>query len=1041
MAPPPLLPVPLDLMDELAVGVVVTQRTGSVLAVNRAAAEMLGRPQAELVGKNMAVFTHPDDVARRSSSGALGPGQTATERRRLLHKDGSYRLAEERVRPLADGRIVSVVRDVTASAGAEHALHESEDRLLFIANAAPALIAYVDTEARYVWANETYRRWFGHPPEKIRGRHVSEVLGGSAWAMIRPQVERVLSGEEITFEDRLVYSSGPARDVRASYVPHRDGSGRVRGFVGLVTDITEVRKAEVALRRSERMLEESQRAAHVGSWEQTLPGGQRSDASSLLWSDETYRMFGFEPGSVEATYPLFVASIHPDDRETVRAVSTAGLRRGERFEKEYRVVRPDGAVRVIHAWTSIESDASGTPARMLGTCQDITERKLAEQEGRQAREQLQLVMDSTAAIITRCDRERRIVWANKSSAARFGKTPEEMVGRSLREIVGEAAYRVLDKFSDRVLTGETFEVDVEVPYPTMASRWEHVVYSPTLDPAGAPDGWVSVVTDNTHRRELERTLRLSEERYRSLVGAITSVVWTANARGEFVAPQTPWEAYTGQSWQQHEGRGWVGAVHPDDRERIEGLWTQAVRTGTLDRFPCRVWHASSAEYRFCEGSAVAMRNLDGSVREWIGTLVDVHERECALQELKEADRRKDTFLAMLSHELRNPLSPILNAVEILSRVGAGDPKMAARYRAVIVRQVQHMKRLLDDLLDVSRVSQDKIQLRKERLDLSALLVQALEVSRPLIIEKEQKLSVSLARGSLPVEADPTRIVQVFANLLNNAAKYSDRGGHIAVGVTVEGDEAVVKVRDDGVGMSQELLDRAFDLFMQETRSLDRAQGGLGIGLTMVRSLVKMHGGSVRAFSEGLGRGSELVVRLPLAPAAAAAPAARDAPLAAEATGGPLRVLVVDDNVDAARSLGDLLALLGHEVTLAHDGPAALAIAVSAPPELVLIDIGLPGMDGYAVAEALRKVGLEGAALIAVTGYGREEDVRRAREAGFDRHLTKPVEFAVLHQITTELRGSDRGAAAAPASPSRRGRPPRGLGAASGPRRKPGRRQS
>ena len=312
-----------------------------------------------------------------------------------------------------------------------------------------------------------------------------------------------------------------------------------------------------------------------------------------------------------------------------------------------------------------------------------------------------------------------------------------------------------------------------------------------------------------------------------------------------------------------------------------------------------------------------------------------------------------------------------------------------------------MKRLLDDLLDVSRVSQGKIQLRKELLELGAVLLQAVEVSRPIIGEKRQELSLRLTPEPLPLDADPTRLVQVFANLLNNAAKYTDAGGHIGLTVTTEDGEAVVCVRDDGMGMSQELLVRAFDLFVQETRSLDRAQGGLGIGLTMVRTLVRMHGGSVRAFSDGPGRGSEFVVRLPLAPHAEAFDCAV-APAKAPA-GSPLRVLVVDDNVDAAGAIGVLLELLGHEVTVAHDGPAALAAAAAAPPELVLLDIGLPGMDGYALAARLRDAGHDRATLVALSGYGQDEHLHRSTEAGFDRHLVKPLDFDVLREITTQLR--------------------------------------
>jgi two-component system CheB/CheR fusion protein len=873
--------LPLDLFDHVAAGIFVTDARGDVVAVNRAAADMLGLTREELVGKSLGAYTHPEDVDDRASRDEAA-GEWVAVRRRLLHKGGRYLVTDAKARVLDDGRRVTVVSDVTAHVSAEHALSESAEQLRFVANSVPALIAYVDVEGRYLWGNDSYRRWFGVPPERIQGRHVSEVLGASAWAIIRPYVERALAGEMVNFDHRLVYKSGPARDVRASYVPHFDSCGRVRGFVGLINDITEIRTAELALRRSEHMLEHSQSMAHVGSWEASVGADGQMDPGSLRWSDETYRILGYEPRTADASPELFFGSVHPEDRAALRALSKAGLQRSEPFEKEYRLVRRDGAVRVIHAWNRFERDAGGKPVRMVGTCQDITERK-----------------------------------------------------------------------------------------------------------------------------SLERALRSSEERYRSLLGAITSVVWTTDAEGRFVEPQAAWEAYTGQHWDEHRDYGWRTAVHADDLGTVQTLWAEAERAGTHYRSACRVWHAASSSYRYCESSAVAIRNVDGSIREWIGTLVDEHERERALQELREADRRKDEFLAMLSHELRNPLAPILNAVEVLDRVGPDEPEVMAKYRDVIARQVQHMKRLLDDLLDVARVSQGKIQLRTEPLELGAVLLQAVEVSRPMIVEKRQELSLTLAQGPLPLDADPTRLVQVFANLLNNAAKYTDAGGHIALTVRVEDGAAVVRVRDDGMGMTPELLAGAFDLFVQEARSLDRAQGGLGIGLTMVRTLVKMHGGSVRAFSEGPGRGSEFVVSLPLA-SGAALPADGDASSKDMPPPRPLRVLVVDDNEDAARSIGYLLEMTGHEVLVVFDGEDAIVAAVGAQPDLVLLDIGLPGMDGYAVAARLRAAGLKHATLVALSGYGQQEHLRRSREAGFDHHLVKPIDFEKVAKIAAQLQATAPG---------------------------------
>jgi PAS domain S-box-containing protein len=750
--------------------------------------------------------------------------------------------------------------------------------MVFAANALPALIAYVDTGLRYVWVNDPYVRWCGRPREEILGRHAAELLDPAAWAAVKPYAERALAGEEVAFDNTVVLDGGGTRDVHASYVPHRDEGGRICGFVALVTETTQTKAAERALRRSERLLKRSQAAAQVGSWEVTFDEKFREVPGSFFWSSETYRIFGVEP-TTPATLSLFYSRVHPDERGAMQARRQPNLVRGESYQSEYRIVRPDGTVRLLHSWLDFDPGADGT-MHVIGTCQDVTERKRAEMEIHRAREQLQLVVDTSPPFIARYDRERRLVWANKNYAARYGKTPDELVGASLRELVGEAVFQAIDPLCARVLAGESVQVELELPYAGGA-RWVHMAAAPTLDAGGIPDGCVAVLTDVTDGRRLER------------------------------------------------------------------------------------------------------------------------ERERALDDLREVDRRKDEFLAMLSHELRNPLAPILNAVELLEQLEPAADGLVGQSRQIIGRQAKHMKRLLDDLLDVSRVSQGKIQLQKQRVDLTLLLRQAAEVSEPMMIEKRHELSMALARQPVELEADPTRLLQVFDNLLNNAAKYTDPGGHIAITVAVEGGEAVVTIRDDGIGMPPDLLARAFELFVQGTRSLDRTQGGLGIGLTLVQTLVNMHGGAVRAFSEGPGRGTELVVRLPLAPSTELHPADSE-PTPRAGPGASLRVLVVDDNPDAAKMLGHLLRLSGHEVSLAHDGPGALAAAAAAQPELVLLDIGLPGMDGYAVAAQLRAAGHAGTALVALTGYGREDDIRRSREAGFDHHLVKPIDAAHLRRIVLEV---------------------------------------
>jgi signal transduction histidine kinase len=374
----------------------------------------------------------------------------------------------------------------------------------------------------------------------------------------------------------------------------------------------------------------------------------------------------------------------------------------------------------------------------------------------------------------------------------------------------------------------------------------------------------------------------------------------------------------------------------------------------------------------------------------------LRERE---QALREADRRKDEFLATLAHELRNPLAPIRNAVQLLSRQGPADSALQSA-RQMIDRQVRHMVRLIDDLLDVSRITQGKIELRKERVSLATIVEQALETSRPHL---GHELTVSLPSEPLHIDADPVRLAQVFSNLLNNACKYTEKGGRIWLTAEREGSEVVVKIKDTGIGLAPQHLPQLFRMFSQAPSSLERSQGGLGVGLSLARGLVEMHHGRIEARSAGQGLGSEFIVRLPaLALAPGAQPLDPDA-AGAGASGVPRRILVVEDNRDTAFSLAALLRMEGNQVEIAHDGLEALQKASGYEPEVVLLDIGLPKMDGYDACRAMRAQPWgKRALIIAVTGWGQDEDRRRSKEAGFDMHLVKPVEHPALLKLLADV---------------------------------------
>ena len=520
---------------------------------------------------------------------------------------------------------------------------------------------------------------------------------------------------------------------------------------------------------------------------------------------------------------------------------------------------------------------------------------------------------------------------------------------------------------------------------------------PIMNATGEPMLIGGIAIDVTDRLRAEEALRRSQERLElaQRAGRIGTFEWNIPT-GEVTWTEAEAALY-GLAPSAFGGRyeNWLQAVHPDDRSRAQGDVTRAVEECAPFDTEFRVVWPSGAIRRIAAKGTVFYDDAGRPLR-MLGINMDVTERKEAEEALREADRRKDEFLAMLAHELRNPLAPIRAGLHLLGVVEQDDPR-SARVREMLARQVQQLVRLVDDLLELSRISRGDIELRREPVGLESAIAGAIETSRPLIDERGHRLAVRLPSEPLVLDADPVRLSQIVANLLNNAARYTDPGGHITVSAERHGDGAAIHVADDGVGIPVEMLSRVFDPFTQVDRSSARSHRGLGIGLALVKTLAELHGGSVAVSSAGPGTGSEFTVRLPLARADGAVGAASDGEQPRASAG--CRILVVDDNRDAAESLGLLLETMGHEVRVAHAGEEGLLAMRAFAPMVVLLDIGMPDMDGYEVARRIRsEEGSGRAVLVAITGWGQDEDRRRAREAGFDHHLTKPVDPAELQKL-------------------------------------------
>ena len=531
--------------------------------------------------------------------------------------------------------------------------------------------------------------------------------------------------------------------------------------------------------------------------------------------------------------------------------------------------------------------------------------------------------------------------------------------------------------------------------------WADVVITALRSPQGKLTGFLKITRDLTERRRHEETLRESEERFRLLVNSVKEyAIFMLDADGCIASWNLGAERIIGYTAAEIIGRS-VACLYPAEaaeRGAPQRDLATVVAHGGMEINGRRVRKDGT---RFWANVVIcSVHDLDGKLRGFAQVTRDLTERK-QYKELEESQQRTHEFLAMLSHELRNPLAPLKTSVDIMRLRELSDPVMI-RARDVIDRQVQHLTHIIDELLDVSRITSGRIRLTSETLDLESIILRAVEAARPLLDSKGHTLEIETPGSHCWVRGDLTRLTQVFVNLLNNAAKYTPDRGHIDVTIRAADKSAAVHIRDNGIGIAAELLPRMFDLFTQGDRPLDRTDSGLGVGLALVHRIVSLHGGVVRAFSEGIGHGSELVVTLPQYSQEISMPVASDSQ-PPEPHQTRRRLMVIDDNKDAAESMSMLFELWGHEVICAYDGRAALETAAKYRPDAVFLDIGLPGMDGYEIAARLRELPESAhTVLVAITGYGQDEDRRRSREVGIDHHLVKPVSPETLHKLLDSL---------------------------------------
>lgn len=738
----------------------------------------------------------------------------------------------------------------------------------------------------------------------------------------------------------------------------------------------------------------------------TLPvGAYACDRDGLItyFNPHAVRIWGRTPAVSNpadrycGSFRLFFLSGEPIPHE--QCLMARALSEGRDFDGEEVIVqRPDGSRIIALAHASVLQSAAGDITGAICILVDVR----ASQRAGEAQQLLQAIVNSSDDAIYSRSLDGQILSWNPGAERLFGYAAAEIVGTSIDRLI-PVERRAEDRATlDRVRRGERVTHYETVRLTKSGERVEiSLTTSPIFDAAGQVIGISKIARDITAAKRAARELRSSEERFTRFTQNLPGLAWIKDLDGRYllindacerafqrpraeICGRTDFEMFPATTADQFRQNDQLATQSPAGLQTVETLLHDdgIVHHSLVTKFP--------------------IPGVDGQPALIGGMAIDITARIQAEDALREADRRKDEFLAMLAHELRNPLAPLSNSLQILRLSDDLTPAVEAM-RDVMQRQVDHLVRLVDDLLEVSRITRGKVELRKELVELAAIIAGAVETSRPLIESAGHQLAVTICSEPLTVDADPVRLGQVVSNLLNNAAKYTEDGGQIWLTVRAEQNEALISVRDTGAGIPAEMLPRIFDMFAQLDSTMRRAQGGLGIGLTLAKTLVDMHGGGIEARSDGPGQGSEFIVRLPLASAPPRAIASRPATPTAAAPLPAHRILVVDDAPVAAEMLSKLLRKLGQEVRTAHSAAQALELAAVDPPDLVISDLGMPHVDGLELARRLRAMPqMQDRVLVALTGYGQDGDKRRTKEAGFDQHLVKPVSLETLRGLLGSL---------------------------------------
>ncbi|MBP0588554.1 PAS domain-containing protein [Paraburkholderia sp. LEh10] len=861
----------------------------------------------------------------------------------------------------------------------------------------PSFVWRADRDGVIRYANPWASRYLGISAPEIVGRHWKDFVHPDDIAPVLDALRQMRDGNLLRNVDvRLLRADGAFHWHTLHLQVQRDETGRIGDTVGVATDVHQCRHAWAMYEASERRLQAAFQGARMGAWEWDMKNGE------VRMNAQLAELYSFAPGTEAVALSDLWNRIAPEFRAPLHQKVEEALQRGAPFEFDFVLDDLAAQPRWLRMRGHAEFDDEGALARVHGVTFDITRQRAAEERLILSERRYRALVESTGAIVWSADANGNIRPADEPWGKFTGAEPARLVNRGWldyvhpddREMTREAWLDVLRKGTGGSLTFRMRRYD---------GMWRMVQAhaAPLYDTHGKLQEWFGTTTDVTAQHDAQAAIEARNLRLMVAMQAAELHIVSLDLASWTLSFEAGDEPRVGEILTYDAA---LSRVHPDDRPALDRyIHRLAGGCNPGAHFEFRVQDPRGEQWM--EGSALLQRGPDGKPLRLIASVIDITDRKRMELMLREADRRKDEFLAMLAHELRNPLAPIRTAIALLEKQNEMDPRSADLVE-LMRRQTEHMTRIVDDLLEVSRITQGRIALQLEPILVGTAVYHAVEAIAGSVETRGQHMHVDVSDATAWVRGDVTRISQILVNILNNASKYTPEHGHITISAHADDDWVTIVTADTGTGISADLLPKVFELFSQGERTLDRSNGGLGIGLSLVKKLVELHDGTITVQSEGPGRGTTVTLRLPRLHHHERHSAQVLSDPAPGAASSALRILIVDDNRDAADSLTMLCESEGHLTRAAYSSAEALDAAATFRPDVALLDIGLPDIDGYELARRLRPKGESRPLLIAITGYGQTEDRLRAQSAGFDYHFVKPVNIDSLLKLLSSLTDSE-----------------------------------